>query len=436
MTHIAPERAAGARVALYSLTFVSEGDQVVIGRPDIDSFGVFSADAAAVVRRLQAGESIAAVSTWYQAMYGEPADVDDFLATLRGLAFIRPDQDAPGRDQPGGDGPGRMGVDGDRSAGERTACAAVRPIRLQRLALAVFSAPAMLCYAAAAAAAVYLAIRVPALRPGPSKVFFGSSLLIIACASFAAEIIGIAWHEAFHVLAGRRLGLTSKLSVGRRLYFVVFQTTLAGLMGVPARKRILPLCAGLLADALCVSGLIGLAAVSMLASWPSRVAEVAAGLAYLTILRMLWQFMIFMETDLCHVLASVLRCPDLHAMTRAYLRNRWWRSRRRADLVTDESGWTARDVRIVRRYAPLVALGSMSVIGIAVFGVIPLCAGLAIRFYRGVASGGLTSPRFWDSTLVAALFLTQFAVIGALAIRDRRRRVIPPGSRLTAADDA
>jgi hypothetical protein len=125
--------------------------------------------------------------------------------------------------------------------------------------------------------------------------------------------------------------------------------------------------------------------VSAAAGWPAAVARIAAGLAYLTILRMLWQFMIVMETDPCHVLAAVLRCPDLHAMTRAYLRNRWWCLRRRASRVTGESGWTERDLTIVRRYAPLVALGSGAVLGLAAFGVVPLCARLAARFTPGSA---------------------------------------------------
>jgi len=62
-----------ARLDLYPLTYVDEGDQVVIGRPDDDSFAVFPADAAAVVRRLEMGADIASVAAWYQAMYGEPA---------------------------------------------------------------------------------------------------------------------------------------------------------------------------------------------------------------------------------------------------------------------------------------------------------------------------------------------------------------------------
>jgi hypothetical protein len=398
MTELSPE--SGARpglVALYPLTFVDEGGQVVIGRPEIDSFAVFPSDAAAVVRRIQAGDDLATVAAWYQATYGEPADLGDFVQTLSELHFVRP-----------------AGQDDDRPT-------AVPPLRWQRLGTVLFSAPALGLYALAAAMAVYLMWRVPSLRPTPSTVFFSRSLLVISFATLMAQLVGIALHESFHVLAGRRVGLASSLSVGRRLYFVVFQTTLAGVLGLPARKRILPFCAGLIADALLVSALTGTAEVARLAGWPVWLARVAVGLAYVTVLRMLWQAMIFMETDLCHVLASALRCPDLHGMTRTYLRHRWARLRQRPGEMAEQAGWTGRDLRIVRRYAPFVVVGSAVMIGFGAVTTVPVMAGFATRVYQGVADGTVGSARFWDSALTGIAIVAQFAIIGVLALVDRAR---------------
>jgi hypothetical protein len=69
------------------------------------------------------------------------------------------------------------------------------------------------------------------------------------------------------------------------------------------------------------------------------------------------------------------------------------------------------------------------VIVLAAFAMIPLCARFGIRVYQGIVSGSFTNLYFWDSTLVTALFLLQFAVIGGLAIRDRRRRSLIPTGR-------
>jgi hypothetical protein len=390
-------------LALYPLSFVEEGDQVIIGRPDIDSFAVFPADAAAVVQRLRGGSEPAAVAAWYEATYGETADIDDFIETLRDLGFIRPDDDVPAE------------------------IPAPPAVRWSRAGIVMLSAPALTLYALAAGFAVYLMIVIPALRPGPSKVFFSKSLLVILSVAAVVQFAGIAWHEGFHVLAGRRLGLASKLSVGRRLHFVVFQTTLTGLMGVPSRKRILPFCAGLIADVLFISVLTGLAEVSRQYGGPDWIVRVAVAMVYLTMLRMIWQAMIFMETDLYHVFASALRCPDLYRMTRSYLLDRLARLRGRP-AAAGEPGWSARDLRIVRRYAPFVVTGSTAIIGLAAAATLPVLAGLAIRVYHGVITGRLASAWFWDALVTAMAILSQFAVVAAIAIRDKRRQARPDGA--------
>ena len=71
-------------------------------------------------------------------------------------------------------------------------------------------------------------------------------------------------HEAFHAPDGRRLGLNSKLSIGRRFYYLVFVASLDGLVAVPRRKRYLPMLAGMVLDVLVAASLT--VAASALAS--------------------------------------------------------------------------------------------------------------------------------------------------------------------------
>jgi len=387
------------KVALYPLTYVEDNDQVIVGRPEIDAFAVFPPDAAEALRHLEAGEEPAAVAAWYEQTYGESVDIGDFLETLRDLEFLRP---------------------GEAPAAEVTVAA---PVRWQRLGAAAFSPVALALYVLAVAAAIYLMVRTPALQPYPSRVFFSRSVLLVVAGVAVAQLAGIAWHEGFHVLAGRRLGLPSRLSLGRRLYFLVFQTTLVGLMGVKPRKRILPFCAGLIADALFISVLTGFGELSRVEGWPSWVLKAAVAFAYVTILRMIWQAMIYMETDLYYVLSSALRCPDLHQMSQEYLRSRTARLFRRPRAELDDTGWSERDHLIVRRYAPCVVVGSFVIICVGMAGSIPVLAGFVYRTYHTIATGTLGSPWFWDSTIFALAMLAQFSFVAVIAVRDHRRRV-------------
>ncbi len=138
---------------------------------------------------------------------------------------------------------------------------------------------------------------------------------------------------------------------------------------------------------------------------------------------MLWQAMIFTETDLYHVLAGLLRCLDLHQMTRHYLSGQARRLRGRPAAAAGEADWSARDRKIVRRYAPIVVAGSTAMIGLATVTSYPLMAGLISRIYDGIVAGHLTSPWFWDALAAAAAVLSQFAAVAVIAIRDRRQRL-------------
>ncbi|MFD9796355.1 hypothetical protein ACFWXK_35985 [Streptomyces sp. NPDC059070] len=390
----------GTRVALHPLTFVEEGEDVVIGRSDIDSFAVFPADAAAVVRWLRDGATVHDAALRYAAAYGEEADIEDLVDTLDELRFIRRDDEPPHRPGPSD------------------------TVALRGLGAALFSPAAWILYTALVAAAVTAAVREPALRPGPSNVFFSSSLLLVELASFLGQFPGIALHESFHVLAGRRLGLPSRLSLGRRLYFVVFQTTLVGLMGVPRRKRVLPVLAGLVADAL-------VAAVLTLAAWADLLAHgsvtvwggLALALAFGALMRMAWQCLFFLETDLHHLFAHVLALPDLQELARSHLRERtpWLPRRARAKTPPLAATATPRELAVLRWYAPLLVVGSAALCALAAAAALPVLVGFATRFHTALSSGS-PDAGFWDAAVAALIMFVQFGVAAWIAVRDRLRR--------------
>ncbi len=215
----------------HPLAFLEDGGEVVVGRSDIDSYGVFPTDGAALVRELAGGRPPADAADWYAETFGEHVDMQDFLATLHELQLVR-------------------------TGDEPTATA---PVRGRRLGRALFSAPAWVLYAAVLCAAAVVCALDSAMLPRADNVFFTGSLVIVAAAVFAGQLALTLVHEAFHVLAGRRLGIRSRLRVSRRMYFVVLETNLDGLAVVERRQRYLPILAGLVADALAVAGLTVLA---------------------------------------------------------------------------------------------------------------------------------------------------------------------------------
>lgn len=381
-------------IRLHKLTMVDEGDGVMIGRPDIGSYAVFPAEGAQALRMLAAGTPVPEVAAWYQRECGSPLDVTDFLELLEDLRFLR------------GDGDGEP---------------ADAPIRWQRLGAWTFSWPAWACYAAVTAAAVTMMVRAPYLRPTYRHIFFTHYLSLIPVVLTSALIPAILLHEAFHALAGRRLGLPSTLTISRRFYYLVAETRLDSLFSVPRRKRYLPFLAGMVADVMLFSALTLVAAMLHASHLPSWCAGVCLAIAFTCVLRLIWQFMFYLETDLYFVISHGLRCPDLQAATRFYIKSRLRKLLRRPAPRTGAS-WGEREAVMARWYAPVLVAGY----GFSLFNL--LWAGIpsAIRFVSLIVDrlfGARTPPAsILDALSFIVLGSVQWGLLLYVAVRDRRVR--------------
>jgi hypothetical protein len=384
----------GATVRLHRLTMVPEEDGVMVGRPDVGSYALFPREGAEALRMLGSGVPVPDMAAWYQRACGSQLDVDDFLAVLEDLGFLRAaDEDYPD----------------------------LVPVRWQRLGRWAFSWPAWLCYVTVIAVAAVAMARQPWLRPSYRDMFFTHYLSLIPLALTAAQIPCILLHESFHALAGRRLGLPSALRLGRRLYYIVAETRLDALHSVPRRQRYLPFLAGMLADAVLLSVLTLLAALlksqGVAALWTALLLAVA----FTGVLRLIWQLMFYLETDLYFVLSQALRCRDLQNATRYYLRTRfrWLPGSRPAQPAGD---WSDRDREMARWYAPIMVAGYGFSLASLAWAAIP-----AIAHFLSLLIGRLTRPHppagdLADAASFIALIALQLGVLAYVTVRDRRLR--------------
>jgi membrane protein implicated in regulation of membrane protease activity len=393
---------AARPVRLHALTYHDDGDDVVVGRIDIDSYGVFPPDGAALLRKLADGTSLDDSARWYADTYGEQVDVEEFLGVLAELDFLVAD------DQ------------------EETS---PKPLRWQRSGRWAFSRTAWVCYAGVVGAAIAVMIEHPRLVPHTANLFFTQYVTLLAFTIFVGQIPFIMIHEAFHALAGRRLGLRSTMRIGRRLNFVVVETSLDGLVVVPRRQRYLPILAGMTADLLII-GALTLVAAALLR--PDGSLPVVGGaclaLAFATLLRFVWQFYFYLKTDVYALVVTVLGGQDLQAAARRILRNRFRRLIGRTTL--DESGLHPRDREIGRWYSWLMLAGYTFSIATLVTVGLP-----AAWRTVSIAVGRLAGEHSWHETADSIVFLTlsvsQFVIIGVLAVRSRMRaRPVAP-SHLT-----
>jgi hypothetical protein len=380
------------RVTLYPLTFVEDGHEVVVGRPDTESYAVLAPDGAAVLRLLGEGTAPTEVAAWYARVYGEELDIAGFLAQVSELGFVRDGSDeSDGSDEP-----------------EKRAAA--KALRFQRTATVIFSRTGALVAAVLAAGATWSLVTRPETRPTPTHVFFTGYLVLIPLVMLAIELPLMCLHEWFHVLAGRRLGINSRVGIGRRLYFIVFQTTLTGVYSLPRNKRYLIFVAGMIADAMVLCSLVLVGAATL--DGPARlVGRIAVAAAYFTAIRFVWQFLFFIETDMHHVLSTFLRVTDLRGLTSRALRSKL----RREPL---DPSVTPHERAILRWFVPVTLVGAVGTLGGGLATVIPLAVGYVRRVAEGVGTG-TTGTQYWDAVVSLAMILGQATVIAVLFARRR-----------------
>jgi hypothetical protein len=379
-------------VRLHRLTMVAEDDGVMIGRPDIGSYALFPEEGAETLRMLDSGIQVSAVAEWYERTCGSPLDFDDFFGVLEDLQFLCADGE-------------------DRPPQIKT--------RWGRLGFWVFSWPAWLCYAIVTVAAIVEMVRMPVLRPSYHNLFFTTHLSVIPIVLAATEIPCILIHESYHALAGRRLGLPSTLRISRRLYYVVAETRLDSLLSVPRRKRYLPFLAGMISDVVMFSGLTLAAAFfdgRHVAAW---IPGIFIAVAFTAVLRLIWQFLFYLQTDLYYVLANALRCSDLQNATRFLIRSKLRRLLGRRALP--EAGeWSDRDQVMARRYAPLFLAGYAFSLGSLAWAGIPTIARFASMIFDRLTQPATSTEGILDALTFIGMTCLQIGILIYVTLRDRR----------------
>ncbi len=393
-----------AVIKFHPLTYLDEGDDVVVGRRDVDSYIALPREGADLLRRLTNGDTPAEAARWYKLSYGQDVDIEDFLAAVTDAGFVRP-------------------ASQDHPVSSETA----PPVRWRKLATAMFSPPAWFCYTALVGAAVLACLDEPSLLPRHSDVFFTSSLVVIEVTLMVLTLPFTLLHEVFHVMAGRRLGLRSRVRLSNRFYFLVFETVMDGLVSVPRRQRYLPMLAGLLADTLALASFIG-------GAWLLRgpmsdltgavpLSNLLMAMAFTTLPRMGWQGYFFLRTDGYYLIATITGCDNLHEAG-------WWRLRtglsrltrgRLGGTVTDGSQFGATDLRVSRWYAPLLLVGYGLACGVLIFVVLPLAwAFFTLAITRVFTGAAQNTAQLWDAAVVLTVTLGQVVLAAVLAIRQHR----------------
>jgi hypothetical protein len=391
------------RPALALLVVAHDGDEYLLGRPDLGIYVAVPQPGAVLITALKNGASPAEAVAQASEAAGQDVDGADFLNGLAEAGLLdRPETTA---------GP---------AAGRRVRwIEGVSPRAARRL----FGRVAWVGYGLAALVVVSLLVTRPDLRPGFEDIWFlGDPVLSMLVVVPIGLTLGAA-HEAWHWLAGRAVGVPAVFRVSRRGLFLVFETDLTQIVVVPRRQRYSPFLAGMAFDCvvLAVALLLRLLYRESLLGLPPVIDRILGAAVLTLVFGVVWQWAgVFLRSDGYAVLANALRCHNLYRATWLTAKDRLWR-------LTPADAAELADIsphdRAVARWFALAYVAGMFGVGWVIAGVgLPALVSMVLWLANNLASPAVTSVTFWESAGVAVILLLQWCGPPLLALRERRLR--------------
>ena len=414
-----------SHVMVRPFTHRREGDTVTIGDIDRQVFLAIPAEGMDILDSLAAGHTVGETVRRYEQRYDETPDIEDFLDALQQEGFVQPRDAAAVPEAAAQPAPKRS---------RRSWSMEWLP---ERTARRLLSAPILIVLGLISVAGVAVNVIDPQTMPTPKALLFPVNFAALTWATFSLALVGVALHEFAHGVAARAAGIPARLGLGNQLYVLVAQTDLSGIWLVPKRRRYLAFMVGSLVDLVSYS-ILAMVVYTGRHGWYHlpRNADLLISAVMLTYgTRVAWQWFFFLRTDGYYVVATALNCKSLLTDTEDYLYNKMT-ALRRAPQRVDQSAIPAREMRVVRWFAPVWIVGRFFAVGFFLLVGIPVLWGYCYQVLL-LVTGGHTRFTSIDFATIAVLGLMLdggglYLWLRSMYRRGRQRYAARQAARLTS----
>lgn len=392
---------SNTHVTVYPFTRQEEGEEVVIGRLDTAIFLVLPRDAVELLDYLIEGKTVGEAQSLYKQRYGEIPDLSDLLDNLECQGFVQPLKRQIEESQV-------LSRTTNRTSRSKSVAVNFHFTNFpQPLARKIFSYHTLLSSGVLIGLALIALIIEPSIVPGWDALFFRENLTLMRLILSLIGYLTLFLHEMAHLVSARAMGVSSRLGISNRMWFLVAETDMTGVWSIPRSQRYLPFLAGSLLDAVSASILI-LIFFAQNYGWLVLcpfVFQLGRATLLIYIMRLFWQCFLFMRTDFYFVIANFFGCRNLMKDTEAFLWNqitRFWQWAR----PVDQSHIPVAEMQVVRWYALFWILGRIAALGSLVFISIPLLWNYCSQVLTVLSVGYQANPyAFIDAFLMTMLVL-------------------------------
>ncbi len=376
-----------------------DDDEYVVGDPANGNFVVVPELGARLIELFAQGRTVAEAAEEMERETGEPIDALDFAEVLV-----------------------ESGVVDTGPAPEARSWSVSRvPARLVRW---LFGRTAWTVYIGCLAASIAMFVAEPSLLPTYEDTFVFPDIIASLLLTNVVVIILTIVHEIWHALAGAAAGVRSQIRIERRGIFPVLETDLTGLWGLPPSRRYGPFLAGMAIDSVVLFVCVGL---RFAWSWgwldlPPGFVRFLAMVVFSQVVKLAFQTLAYLRTDMYLVMATATGCRNLHQVTRLTLKRLVWRLTAQESIILRDAH--PRDVRVSRWYRLLYLAGVTWMIWFALHFLWP-SAVVVFGWSAGVLADAPMGSYFWWEALalIAFAMLNVFAPLLILLrnkVRERR----------------
>ena len=291
--------------AVIPLSVQNDDGSYLVGNADSGDFYQFPEVGVRILDMLRSGESAPAIRAQFAAESGETFDVDGFVEQLMAIGFVHPVGDPPFQQSPA-----------NIASRDSRRIFKVSP----RFARAIFAWPMLCCYFAIVAYALGCAVVDQRLRVNPNAFYTDTNRTPLLLLILALSFVQVCLHELGHMLAAARYGVRSRYGIGNRLWMVVAELDLTGILALPKAQRYFPMLAGLLVDLLSAALLTLMLRGLLRVGAGGFTIQLVQAVILQIFIGVTWQFNIFVKTDIYFVLCNYFSYPDLDRDARRYLR--------------------------------------------------------------------------------------------------------------------
>lgn len=242
----------------------------------------------------------------------------------------------------------------------------------------------------------------PSIIPGWEAHFFKSNITFKHFLLTIFTYFTLFLHEMAHLVAAKAVGVSSRMGISHRLWYLVAETDMTGIWGIPRNQRYLPFLAGPLLDALSSAILILLffAERHKWISLPTYAIQSGRAMLLVYLLRLLWQCYMFIRTDFYFVFTNVYRCKSLMKDTEVYIWNKI------SDVFNiqkkvSQSNIPSKEINIIRKYSIFWILGRCA----AFYSLISIDLPLNLNYLKKIYSIIANTSYFDKYIIIDAIFM-------------------------------